>query len=86
VDGARAKLVTLAPSDAERAMTPAQLAKRADLERRLESLRGQKANMSEDGYYAALEPILRELAALYAPPPSPAAPPTPAAASPATNP
>ncbi len=86
VDGARAKLVTLAPSDAERAMTPGQLEKRADLERRLEALRGQKANLSEDGYYAALEPILRELAALYvAPPPAPAAPPT-AEKSPAASP
>jgi hypothetical protein len=73
VDGSRAKLVTLIPSEAERAMTPEQLAKRADLERRLESLRGQKARLGEDGYYAALEPILRELAALYVPP-APAAP------------
>jgi hypothetical protein len=83
VDGARARLLSLTPNEAERALTAEQLAKRADLERRLELLRGQKNRMGEDAYYAALEPILRELAALYASPAS-LAPPS-AAASPAVG-
>lgn len=74
VDGARARLLSLAPNEAERALTAEQLAKRADLERRLELMRGQKARMGEDAYYAAIEPILHELAVLYTSPPAPRLP------------
>ncbi len=67
VDGARARLVTLAPTDAERAMTPVQFALRETLEQQLEKLRAQKTRLGDDAYYKQLEALLRQLAALYSP-------------------
>lgn len=70
VDGGRARLVALNPTDAERAMTAEQLQQREKLERQLEKLRAQKAALGDDAYYAQMEPLLRQLAALYAPAPA----------------
>jgi hypothetical protein len=66
-DGARSRLLALAPGDAERAMTTVQLQQRERLEQQLETLRSQKATLGDTAYYAQLEPLLRQLAALYAP-------------------
>jgi hypothetical protein len=67
VSGSKAKLIALAPSDAERAMTSEQIQQRAALEQQLEKLHDQKTKMPEADYYAALEKLLRQLAALYVP-------------------
>jgi hypothetical protein len=53
-DGSRAGLIALVPSDAERALTPAQRAERDGLERELEALRARKAELKEDDYYRQL--------------------------------
>ena len=77
VDGKRARLVTLAPSDVERAMSAAQLGQREKLEVQLERLRAQKTALGDVAYYAQLEALLRQLAALYAPAPDAPAPTAP---------
>ncbi len=68
VSGNKAKLIALAPSDAERAMNSDQIQQRAALEQQLEKLHDLKTKLSEAAYYAAVEKILRQLAALYVPP------------------
>jgi len=75
VSGNKAKLIALAPNEAERAMTSDQLQQRAALEQQLEKLHDQKPKMPEADYYAALEKLLRQLAALYAPAGQPSSPP-----------
>jgi hypothetical protein len=64
-DGLRAHQLHLVPSDRERDVPPDLLARRDALERRVEALRDQKASMSEDDYYARLEPLMLDLARLY---------------------
>ena len=85
IDGARARQFTLAPSEQEKALSPAQRQRRDAIERRIAALREEKATMKEDDYYARLEPMLRELAAVYraAPPPDATAPAPPAGQPPA---
>jgi hypothetical protein len=76
LDGPRARQWHLLISAEEQRM-PAELrAHRDELELKLEALRNKKASMSENAYYAQLEPILIELARLYsaAPTTAPAAP------------
>ncbi len=75
VDENRARLVALAPSDAELAMSADQLQQREKLEQRLEKLHAAKATLPEAAYYAQLESLLRQLAALYAPAVAPMASP-----------
>ena len=61
-DGDRARSIFLKPSDRERSLTPEQLARREELEAVLASLRGEKADLKSDEYFARLEPLLVELA------------------------
>ncbi len=84
-DGDFAKNIALITSAAERAMTDDDRRLRDQYEKQLDQLRGQKANLDEDDYYAQLEVILRKLAAIYvknSPTPAPAeATPAPAPAA-----
>jgi hypothetical protein len=64
-DGQHARLLALIPTEAERALTPAQREQRDVLERELEALRAQKSSLSEDDYYRQLESLFRRLGALY---------------------
>ncbi len=66
LDGLRAHQFHLVPSERERRMPPAVRAQRDDLELRIATLRDRKSELGEDAYYAALEPLLLELARLYA--------------------
>ena len=65
LDGARAHQWHLVLSPAEQALPADLRAKRDQLELEVESLRGKKASMPEDQYYARLEPLLVQLARLY---------------------
>lgn len=64
-DGQHARLIALIPTDAERALTPAQREERDQLERDLEALRAQKSTLPESDYYRQLEVIFRRLGSLY---------------------
>lgn len=64
-DGQHARLIALIPTEAERALTPAQREQRDVLERELEALRAKKSSLSEDDYYRQLESLFRQLGALY---------------------
>lgn len=80
VDGLRANQFHLVRSAQEQSLSPETRARRDELERSINQLRDQKANMEEVAYYASLEKILLELAAIYGveaeatKPASPAAP------------
>lgn len=65
-DGVRAHRLHLGPSAAERAIPAALRAERDALEQRVEELRARKVALAEDEYYASLEPLMLELARLYA--------------------
>lgn len=65
IDGLRASQLVLAPSVAERALSPQQREQRDTLERDLAALRERKAEMKDDEYFAALEAILLKIAQLY---------------------
>ena len=65
-DGSRAHQWHLVRSAAEEAMPPELRARRDELELKVEALRGKKVGMPEAEYYAQLEPLLIELARLYA--------------------
>ena len=64
-DGATARLVALITTDAERAMTPPQIAERDRLERELEALRARKSEIPEDEYYRRVEAVARQIGAIY---------------------
>lgn len=64
-DGARASVVALVPTAAERLLTAEQRAQRETLEHELETLRAGKAKLAEDEYYRRLEAIVQKLGALY---------------------
>jgi hypothetical protein len=64
-DGLRAHQLHLVLSPAEAAMSPQARARRDDLERQIEALRARKASTPEAQYYAALEKLLLQLAAVY---------------------
>ncbi|MCF3648796.1 hypothetical protein [Synoicihabitans lomoniglobus] len=64
-DGTRARLLSLVPSAAELALTPDQRARRDALETKVTRLRAQKTILTEDDYYARLEALFRQLAAVY---------------------
>jgi hypothetical protein len=64
-DGSRANQFVLVRRGQEAAL-PAEVRQRRDeLELAIDALRQQKAALSEDAYYAALEPLLVEMARLY---------------------
>jgi hypothetical protein len=72
-DGLAAHQWHLIPGDADAALPPEIIIRRNEIEKEIARLRAQKAQLSEDGYYAALEPLFLELAKLLtAPPQAPA--------------
>ena len=64
-DGLRAAQIHLVHSAAERALTTAQRAERAALERDLAALRERKSVMKEDDYFRELEALMLKLARIY---------------------
>jgi hypothetical protein len=64
-DGLRAHQLHLVLSPADAAMSQEARAHRDDLERQIELLRAKKATTPEADYYAALEKLLLQLAAVY---------------------
>ena len=66
VDGLRAHQWHLVMSSAEQAIPPELRVRRDQLELEVASLRSRKASLPEEEYYAKLEPLLIELARLYA--------------------
>ncbi len=71
VDGLRAHQIHLVRSASEQQMPPELRVRRDDLEMAIARLRELKEQMPEAEYYQRLEPLLLELAKLYATPPSP---------------
>jgi hypothetical protein len=67
LDGYRAHQLHLLPSPAEAAMPPEVRTKRDQLELQVMELRDTKAKSSEEEYFSTLEPLLREIAQIYAP-------------------
>jgi len=65
LDGTRAHQFHLVRSAAERQLAPEVRAKRDGLELQITELRGRKAKLPEAKYYAELEALLLQLAALY---------------------
>lgn len=65
LDGSRARQWTMVMSEAERALPPEFRAARDKLELQVEELRAKKASITEEDYYASLEPLLLQLARLY---------------------
>jgi len=72
-DGVRAHQLCLVPSDRERGLTAEARERRDQLERAVAALRDEKAKLPEDEYYRRLEPLMVELAGIYATPPPPKA-------------
>jgi len=66
LDGPRARQWALILSPAEQAMPQELREKRNALELRVEALHTRKATMNEDAYYGELDPMLIELARIYA--------------------
>ena len=67
LDGTRARQLHLIRSPAEQSLPPEMRARRDELERAVAALRDNKpTDADEDAYYADLEPLLIELARLYA--------------------
>ncbi|HYO23748.1 MAG TPA: hypothetical protein VEQ85_02255 [Lacipirellulaceae bacterium] len=66
LDGVRAHQLHLVPSDRELRMPPELRRRRDELERQIAAERDRKDQLSEEDYYARLEPLLVELARLYA--------------------
>jgi len=66
LDGYRAHQLHLLPSPAEAAMPPEVRTKRDQLELQVMELRDTKAKSSEEEYFSKLEPLLREIAQVYA--------------------
>ncbi|MBW3598282.1 MAG: hypothetical protein KY475_13545 [Planctomycetes bacterium] len=66
IDGLRANQLHLISSDREELLTPEQRARRDELEAEIETLRRRKAELDGSQHYAALEPLMVELARIYA--------------------
>jgi hypothetical protein len=66
IDGVRANQLHLIPSDREEHLTPEIRARRDELETQVEALRRRKSEFEESQYYAELEPLLVQLAKIYA--------------------
>jgi hypothetical protein len=64
-DGLRAHQLHLVLSPTDAAMSQEARARRDDLERQIEALRAKKATIAEADYYASLEKLLLQLAAVY---------------------
>lgn len=65
LDGERAAQLVLVLSDEEKKLSDEQRTKRDALEAQIKKLRGQQAALGDEAYYAQLEKLLRELAAVY---------------------
>ncbi|MDZ4286704.1 MAG: hypothetical protein U0984_02030, partial [Prosthecobacter sp.] len=65
LDGTRASQVALVLSAEEAALSDEIRTHRDALEARLDALKTNRAKLSEKAYYAELEKLLRDLAALY---------------------
>lgn len=76
LDGPRAHQWHFILSAAEQTMSPDDRAKRDALELTIEALRQRKSTLTEDDYYAQIEPLLQDLARLYEKSPSSPAPAT----------
>ena len=63
-DGLRANQIQLVRSPSELALTTEQRNQRDQLEKQIEALRGQKAQMNEDDYYAELERLFLQVASV----------------------
>src|SRR5690606_40430513 len=66
VDGLQAHQWHLVPSEEERRLPLAIRQRRNELERELSRLRDRKSELDEDAYYELIEPVLLEIAELYA--------------------
>jgi hypothetical protein len=64
-DGERARLIALIPTEDESRLSPSDRMERDQWERELAALKLRKATLPEKEYYAELERLLRELAAIY---------------------
>jgi hypothetical protein len=69
LDGLRAHQLHLVRSASEQRVSPAQRARRDELEQAIARLREAKSGLAEEDYYAQLEKLLLELARLTEPPP-----------------
>ena len=67
LDGALAASLVLTPGAREQRLTVEQRLRRDELERAIAAVRSRKSELSEDEYPRQLEPLLVELARLYAP-------------------
>ena len=65
LDGYRAHQLHLLYSEGETAMPPDRRARRDQLELQVMALRDTRASLSDDDYFAKLEPLLREIARIY---------------------
>jgi hypothetical protein len=66
LDGVRAHQMHLVPGDRERELSPEVRRRRDEIERQVAALREEKATLGEEEYYRRLEPLMVELARLYA--------------------
>lgn len=66
IDGTRAHQMSLVLSPSEQALPQEARVRRDQLEMQVETLRAKKKTLSETQYYAQLEPLLLQLARLYA--------------------
>jgi hypothetical protein len=69
LDGMRAHQLHLLRSGPDQRLSPAQRARRDELEQAIATLRETKSKLAEDDYYAQLERLLVEMARLLAAPP-----------------
>ncbi len=67
LDGYRAHQIHLLSSEGETAMSPDLRARRDQLELQVMELRDKRALLSDEDYFARLEPLLREIARIYEP-------------------
>ncbi len=74
LDGGRAHQLHLVPSAGERELPTEARQRRDELEAAVEALRAKKVELGDDAYYAELEKLMVELAAIYASSDSPAQP------------
>jgi hypothetical protein len=66
LDGLRAHQLHLVRSERESKLPPQVRERRDEIEREIAALRERKTELAEDAYYARIEPMLLELAQLYA--------------------
>lgn len=80
IDGAAAARISLNPTGGGLTLTAEQIEKRNRLERELDALKAQRENMDEEQFYAAVRPILIEIAKIHSK--EPVAPPDPSGTTP----